>query len=235
LLFVACSLAAGVSAQTVEVASVPAVASAQPPFARFSLGAGLGLSFDVGNSGFIGTAGYGSSRAFTSNVVTPTGTALFEVAVTRGVRLMLGMSGSYTKKIDAKSDVPNPAPESTWLLGGGIGVRWVLNPGGVVELSPALLLGVHGGRVNEDIDSVTDSNGVPYMTRYDEVSLGTDARFGIVLEHALLPNLHVRFEAYFLRAGYDRFASRTNGVISRNVRMGLGWGLAPSLMLRLSL
>jgi hypothetical protein len=231
--FLVCSVASpGAKAQTVDVAS-PVVASVPRDVPRFSLGAGFGFSVDAGGTGLgsLGAIGNGSTTA----AVTPTGSALFELAATRSVRLMLGASGNYSKRVHAKSDVPDTSPESRWILGGGVGVRWVLNPGGVVELSPALLLGMHGGRVNQYVGSVRETNGISYMTRYDEVSLGVDGRLGIVLERALLPNLHLRFEAYFLRGGYDRFASRTNGVITRHARAGLGWGLAPSLVLRLSI
>lgn len=206
-------------------------APALPP-ARFSLGAGLGYSIDVGAVGGLGGLGGLGTR---SGAVTPTGIALFEVAVTHGVRLMLGASGSYSKRLRVPTDEPDTSPRASWVLGGGVGVRWVLNPGGRVEFSPALLLGIHGGRIKGITGTVQESNGISYMTKSEEGTLGYDARLGVVLEYALLANLHLRFEAYFLRAGIERTARRTNGLTTRNERLGLNWGLAPSLILRMAI
>lgn len=172
---------------------------------------------------------------YSSNIRSPTGIALFEVAASRRVRLMLGVSGSYTKRLRVRSDEEDRSPRSNWLIGGGLGVRWIANPGGPVEIAPALLLGIHGGRTKDIPGTLHESNGVEYDTLGDDASLGADARLGVVTEYALLPNLHLRFEAYFLRAGFERSAVRRNGLTTRTAHMGLNWGIAPSLILRMSI
>lgn len=223
-------------AQSTTIAA-PARASAQQT-GRFSVGAGLGFYYDGGGvGGLSGLAGIGTLSS-ESAAVTPFGTALFEWAATRSLRLMVGASGSYAKQLRIKGEERSSAAMSRWSAGLGVGLRWVLNPGQVVEFSPALLLGVHGGKSLDALQSVAGSEPVFGQTeiQVDSSSFGADARLGFVLEHALLPQLSLRFECYLVRGGFDIHARRTDVAgRTRQGQAGLGWGLAPMLQLRLSL
>ncbi|MFT3925773.1 MAG: hypothetical protein QM778_24740 [Myxococcales bacterium] len=213
-----------------------------PPLARFSVGAGVGFG-GLGEVYNATSGRYAGSR-------TPIGSSLFEVAASPRWRVVLGIAGTYDKRLTESNNSPNTVtvdggvvrdgPESTWMLSGSAGVRCVLNPGGVVEVSPLLTLGAHK-TMSKGIPSTTYSSAgqASEPTTVDAVSKGYDARLGLVLEHALLPNLYLRFETYFARASYLRTASRQNGSSAPencNCRrdLSVGYGLSPFLQVRLT-
>jgi hypothetical protein len=210
------------SAEVVREAEAPV-----PEPARFSVGAGVGIYYDMGGSGLNGLAALGANLSVSS--VTPFGTALFEWAAARTLRLMIGASGSYVKQLRLKGEERTGAPISYWTAGVGIGLRWVSNPGQVVEFSPAFLLGVHGGKSN---DLVASSDGS--QPHIDKASVGVDGRLGFVLEHALLPQLFLRFETYLLRGGVNWSASRDDIGRQRRAQAELGWGVSPMLQVRMT-
>jgi hypothetical protein len=234
----ALAMAAGAGAQT---ASVTSATKPEKP-GCVSVGAGVGLSYDIGNTGFASStlnAYNGESASFT-----PIGSALVEWALSPAWRLMLGTAGSYTKKLHTSHDDKYASTlESRWSAGAGLGLRWVLNPGQIVEFSPALLLGVHGGRTNGYRGAYSPQlsyDGEPPIPPpvSDSASVGADGRLGFVLEHALLSRLYLRFECYLVRGGVDWHGRRERGEIPKRTKgadAGLGWGLAPSLQLRLVL
>ncbi len=230
-----------------------------PPLARWSFGAGVG---------FVGTGELASPSALRGLTIsdgspapagslTPYGTALVEIALTRVVRLALGLQGSYATQLSRERDPQpehiigrGPQGDSQWSLGAGMGVRAVLNPGGVVEISPILMLG--GFRaVSESTYMTSVNNALParFYTNRKAVVTGWDARLGLVLEYALLTNLFLRFETYFARLGYGKSSfedttpdpisdvdSRVLFSITREARsdLSLTYGVSPSVQLRMS-
>lgn len=229
------SLAVTAQAQSSSPASAPAT-PAKP--GCMSIGAGVGISYDFGGGG--GLTGLGA-LGNSAGAITPFGIALFEWALSPSLRLMTGVTGSYTKRLHTKDEPTTGTTESRWSGGAGIGARWVLNPGQVVEISPALLIGVHGGRVNDTRAPVYPAiagDVEPPNSRSDSASVGVDGRLGFVLEHALLSQLYLRFETYLLRAGADWTGTRVRGpeeTRTKRGEFGLGWGVSPMLQLRLTL
>ncbi|MDB4975699.1 MAG: hypothetical protein JWN48_4040 [Myxococcaceae bacterium] len=246
-------MAASSSARASTCSDCPAdpAATRDASSTRFSLGAGLGFASDgLGLGGGLGgSLGYGSSYGLTSITgTTPFGTSLLELALSRRLRLFAGISGQYGKPLHPSRGSTGSSVSTAsifaddgkrWAVGGALGLRWVLNPGGVVEISPALQVGIHGAAVDHVASNVkTDGDGVVQADRSELKSRGVDGRVGLVLERVLLANLFLRFEAYFARAGYDHHESHTQLALggrehAKQDAVGATFGFAPSLQLRL--
>jgi hypothetical protein len=219
----------------------PSATPSQP--ARYAIGAGVGFNA-VGDAygPSVGSATAGLGALASSQSRTPFGTALLEVAASPKWRVVLGMGGSYNKRMgDAEPQDYNRGAESSWLVSGSVGFRCVLNPGSLVEVSPLLTVGGFRSMINDlPSGSMSPPGGTePVYTMRDAMTLGYDARLGLVLEHALLSNLYLRFETYFLRASYTKSAIRdtpSSGIDKCNCRrdVALGYGLSPILQLRLT-
>lgn len=230
-----------------------------PPLGRWSLGAGVGFSGtgDVGLGGLEGLSGFAGSSMGPANSQTPYGTAVAEVALSPVFRLVLGVQGSYAKQLSRERDPETeyivgrgPEGDFRWSLGGSVGGRAVLNPGGVVEVSPILMLGGfrHVSETTYQSGNVPELSALLYTNRHYS-SVGWDARLGLVLEYSLLPNLFLRFETYFVRLGYAK-ASVENTIPERPTDLdskilfsmtregrsdlSLNYGVSPSLQLRMN-
>lgn len=209
---------------------------------RYSLGAGLG--FNAVGDAYASTAGAlaGLGALASSPSRAPFGTSLLEVAATPKWRFVLGVSGSYTRRIsDDEAPSPSGGAKTAWIFSGSVGFRCVLNPGAVVEVSPLFTVGAFRSLSEGLVSGSTIPSGgtEPVYTLRDAMTLGYDARVGLVLEHALLSNLYLRFETYFLRASYTKSAIRDTpapGDDKCKCRrdIGLAYGLAPVLQLRLA-
>jgi hypothetical protein len=174
---------------------------------------------------------------------TPYGTALLELAVSPEWRFVLGVTGTYNKQLSGRDDTGTAALGSSgdknWSFGGSAGLRRVLNPGGVVEISPLLTFGGYRA-VSQGIrvgGKGTADGSIVYTTR-DGMTMGYEVRLGLVLEHALLPRLFLRFETYLFHVGYSKIHSTdmTPGErdkLQRRRDLNIGYGLSPGLQLRL--
>lgn len=237
---------------------ISAPAPEVPPLGRWSLGAGVGFSGtgDVGLTNAYRGVLAGSSVS-PANSQTPYGTALAEIALSPVFRLVLGMQGGYSRQLSRERDPKpesivgrGPEGDSYWTLGGAIGARAVLNPGGIVEISPILMFGGYRSASETTYMSgkVPEFDALLYATRKSS-TVGWDARLGLVLEYSLLPNLFLRFETYFVRLGYGKAStedtipepptdldSKLLFSMTHEGRsdLALNYGVSPSLQLRMS-
>jgi hypothetical protein len=220
-------------------ASAPdAVAASEPP-ARYSVGAGIGfVGYGDVQSGAASLGAYygGALPAAVSRA--PIGTTLLEYAVSSTWRLTAGINGSYQRMVSGEHRVQN-YPEKAWSVGGTVGVRRVLNPGGVVEVSPILVLGAYRAKMHGVTAHGTDVDGLPIEFAREDRQRGLDGRLGLVLEHGLLANLYLRMDVYFLRVGYSKNEVASivpDGAdrVDQRKDVSLGYGLSPSLSLRLT-
>jgi len=142
----------------------------------------------AGLAGASGLANVPSGRA-------PFGAAVLEYALSARFRLGLGVYGSLNRNLTSEPKQPG-AGEKVWSFGGSLGIRGILNPGGVVEISPILAVG--GYRTSAEdryAGSMSTANGETLLLTQDAAQRGIDTRLGLILEHALLPNLFLRFES----------------------------------------
>jgi len=229
------------AASAQEVAVKPPEAAPSAP-TRFSLGAGLGfVGYGDTGIGLLGTlSGFGPAQSRS-----PYGSALVEIEAAPLWRVVIGVAGTYNKMLssDVVSTNPNalPAlgPTNSWTFSGSVGVRRLLNPGGVVEVSPIVTVGGYRTDVNGIPTARTSSaDGTLVVGSQDTTTKGYDARLGLVLERALLSNLFLRFESYFLRVGYGKSTSAEKSAetpqSSKREDLSIGYGFAPSVLLRLS-
>jgi hypothetical protein len=215
--------------------------SASPP-ARFSLAAGLGYSFgdtNLGPSGLAGLAGLGSLGG-ASGGRAPFGTAALEFALSERFRFVLGVLGSYNRNLTAEPEIPG-AGEKQWFFGASLGVRGILNPRGIDEVSPILAFGGYRTEIeNRNAGSQTNVNGEMFPMTQDWAQRGIDTRLGLILEHALLPNLFLRFESYFMRLSWSKsnLVQSTEGAAEALTQsrsdLAVQYGFTPVLLLRLA-
>jgi hypothetical protein len=217
--------------------TTPQTAPKEP--SRFSLGAGLGVNLLGDTYGPAPSAASGLGGLSSAAARAPFGTSLFEFAASPKWRLVLGVAGSYNRRLSGDQD--SGGADNAWFVSGSAGFRCVLNPGAVVELSPLVTVGGFRSQVEGVVvgSSIPAGAVLPVDTLRDSMALGYDVRAVLVLEHALLSNLYLRFETYLLRASYTKSALRDTPSPADdkcNCRrdFALAYGLSPVLQLRLT-
>jgi hypothetical protein len=234
-----------VGLMVVVVMGIPCLAPAEedqeavkaPP--KWSLGAGIGFggsssayclglgclggvpTLPPGGLGSIG--GYGGSW-------TPQGRILLERQLSRSLALMIDGSASYTSSESSTSDLSNTSSN----LGVGLGLRWLLNPDGAVEVSIAATLSGYWSTWDYWLMDLSSS-------KLDVYSYTVSAGVGLVLERKLLDNLYLRLESNLVRLGYSWFEYKNTWVDTRVVSskssshsFNAGVALSPSIQLRLT-
>ncbi|HEX7478628.1 MAG TPA: hypothetical protein VF331_12530 [Polyangiales bacterium] len=220
----------------------PAATTTAQDSSRISLGVGVGFGDASASSGFVVT-GLGSSPSMMLPGSSPFGVALIEATVTRRLRLGLSVTGAY-QKLEHSDQRPvgqtnNYFPGEQSQLGAALSARWVLNPGGVVEISPLAVLGVHRGWAtglqSTYVPTTTGSGPGTYLTA-DATGAGIDVTAGLVLEYRLLQQLYLRFESSLARARHSHVDSVTHAgsqrLHERLNQTNLSFGWQPVLQLR---
>jgi Outer membrane protein beta-barrel domain len=219
--------------------SAAAQDAAQASAERVSIGAGIGFS-----GGALG--GLGALGALSTQPVTPVGTALIELRASEHLRIVFSASGSYRRgkslmfteaplplEGDAGAVERTPTRSSLWSYGARTGLRWVVNPGGVVEVSPLLTLGYSRYRSK---DQLSDSE--PRGDRSQRSSV-FDAQLGLVFERRLMEQLYLRLASSVLQLSrsHTRSDSHTDGGLSTlrdDESTSVGLAFSPSIELRLT-
>jgi opacity protein-like surface antigen len=226
-----------------QAAPQPTAAPAASAPSRFSVGAGIGFSSE--GLGGLGGVSYSSPALYAGRAFTPVGTALLEAELTQRLRLGVGLSGSYTssRERDGREDARQPRsyPKKVAGAAAAVSLRWIVNPEGVVQVSPLISLGGNWATakgVSSDFVPATDTEPAYYLEA-DSDGYGVDARFALVLEHALLPQLYLRFESHFVRLSYSKIEAVTDAESGPRTKeslsqtsFALGW--YPVLQLRLT-
>jgi hypothetical protein len=210
---------------------------------RWSFGGGVGLaSYEV-----ISLSGLGSRSALGS-LRGPVGVALIERSLGPAWRLGANVLGSYTRsETDDEADAPGIARDrhAASRVSGGVSLRWVLNPGQLVEVSPMLALG--GGWLREEgaTRGVSYSeNAITGRRQDDSKGWGVDGRLGLVVEYRLLTRLYLRLESHFFRVGleHQRVTTRDTSTDAPPEtshadleQFGVSLGFQPLLQLRIVL
>jgi hypothetical protein len=237
------ALATGAHAQAPEAPG--AGASGEAP-GRWSFGGGVGLGgYESGLSGLSGAGalgGLGGLRA-------PVGVALLERTLSPALRLGVNLSGSYARSdVDESGDAPGVEASTSHSsrVGGGVSLRWVLNPGQLVEVSPMAALGGAWLRAEAEarILSYSPEGDVTVSREQDSDGWGVDGRLGLVVEYRLLSRLYLRLESHFARVGFDhqRLTTRDVAVDRPTVNsradmdtFSVSFGFQPFLQLRIVL
>ena len=198
---------------------------------EWSLGAGIALG-GVGPVRLLGgvppVAGLGSMGYL---LAPPAGEVLLEVRVGERVALML----------DGAAHVSRPEgegwQESGWALSGGL--RWLLNPGDLVELSGFGMATGSRARSNGPTTAVRarDPSQVVEAEAEGE-SVGLGLGLGLALETALMDHLRLRLSSLLARADWVHVESSTtfeDGDTGSFSAGGLSAGvrLTPSVQLRM--
>ncbi len=221
--------------------SAPSDSSASA-FGPFSLAAGLGFAVGDSGTGLAGLAGLAGAGGlgYVPSGRAPFGAAVLEYALSARFRLGLGVHGSYNRNLAAEPEQPG-AGEKAWSFGASLGIRGILNPGGVVEISPILAVG--GYRTSAEgryAGSTSTATGETLLLTQDAAQRGIDTRLGLILEHALLPNLFLRFESYFVRLAWTKSnvaqftEGNSEGLKQSRSDLSVQYGFTPVLLLRLA-
>jgi hypothetical protein len=174
------------------------------------------------------------------------GTVLLERRLLRSLHLLVEPELGYSRQVLDPEQGQAPAqgaePTVSTVLAVVAGVRWVANPGDVVELGMTHLLEARFGWLTANgTRSRPLSNGDLQLvgTHITQRSQGIGFSTGLVAERKLMSQLWVRVHLVFLKAAYEFLRVRYQDEDgSRFSRLGEGTGidftLDPRLELRLT-
>lgn len=202
--------------------------------ARVSVGAGIGFRGFGSSPLFL--APYGGPAAYSLS-----GVGLVELVQDERVRWTLAVHGSFFKQFEEAEENtgyvgPNTGTASA--VGGWLGVRRVINPGAVVEVSPMVTIGA-GAHFLADrfVGGISDPDGNFTPSLEDSSGYSVRADLAFVFEHQLAQGLWLRFENHVAGLGFTRSLTETatgEDVTRRrqkSVTAGVGW--SPILQLRM--
>lgn len=219
-----------------------------PELGRWSFGAGIGTVLYGSDFGYVGGAGAAGLAALGGNGGTY-GTVLIERSLSPALRLGANLTGSYADTERKGDEVPgSPSPErSTYgSAGGAISLRWVLNPGDLVEISPLVIVGTQwfkgdGTRTSTSFDAQGE---IVSRTETDVDGYRINARFGFVVEYRLLTRMYLRLETHVLRVDRTSTNEKTRTESEGNpvargsqtsTAVSAGVGVQPMLQIRVLL
>jgi hypothetical protein len=170
-----------------EVRKEPEAKKEEP---NWSIGAGVCFSsYSLGYVSNLSTLSTGlASTAVVVNA--PLGNIFVERRLNRSFALLLKLEGTYRNDENAYSDSNQGG------LGLATGARWILNPGGFVELS---LYSIVGG--DWSFGKTTFKTVADYHTHFYGYDIGLGV--GLAVEMRLLANLYLRFESLVGKFGYQ--------------------------------
>ena len=220
--------------------AAPEAKATEEESSRFSVGAGVGYPFgdNTGLIGLGGASGLSASFYAAAQGRAPYGTALVEAQLSRRLRLGLGVLGSYDHVSGREDGNGERLPATTFSAwAGSVSLRWIVNPGARVEVSPLLALGGYRSAVQGvQVGSVQQEDGSFRATTASAHGQALSARLGLVLEYRLLSQLFLRLESQFVSASYGSARSVTHapGKDPRDhvVSSGVDILFNPSLQLR---
>ena len=212
---IACSLATKAAAETPK-----------PDNPVWSVGAGVGFGYSLGSLGQLA----GGSGSLTN----PRGIALVEYRATKSLALFVSADALHfethvenTPPEDAPDlNYPRSPAEITTEVGGSLGARWIINPDGIVEVSPSVQLDASWRRERGG----SHENPRRYTTLTYGMSLG------LVLEYQLLEQLFLRLNSPIMAARIGSGTRLTGRDESQDKRETTeyfaGLSLAPTLQIR---
>jgi len=203
----------------------------------WSVGAGMGFSVYGGwtsGTGY-GLAGLVSSYYGYYNISMPSspiGKLLVERRLGESWALMFQLSGSYTDNGDSQ----RVSPELALSLSANLGTRWIINPGGAVEISPYVLLG-GGMQEMKEVLVGYKSDGAPVYSDPSGTVIGLGV--GLVLERKLIDNLFLRLESLVAEITYSHVEGSTLSTDDKVSNLAVNrftadLAFTPSIQLRLT-
>lgn len=216
---------------------------------RWSFGAGIGTVFYGSDYGLYGASGAAGLAALGGSGGGTYGAVLIERTLSPALRLGASLTGSYADSERKGDEQPrNPSPDRTThsSAGGGISLRWVLNPGDLVEISPLLIVGAQWfNRDGANYSASYDDQGQVFSRSETDVDgYGIYARLGFVVEYRLLTRLYLRLETHLLRVERNQYEESTRtesqgSPIERDRQTATGvsasFGVQPMLQIRILL
>ncbi|HET9956011.1 MAG TPA: hypothetical protein VFQ61_16005 [Polyangiaceae bacterium] len=173
------------------------------------------------------------------------GLALFEARLSRRLWGFVEPTfGHYRERNEYNVDNPNiqyPKGNST-SLGVDVGVRWIANPGGAVEV------GLYHGlrhqwawstRQERQIEFIEAGNPQFGNAETSSKTYGAEFATGLVVERELIPHLWLRIQSSLLSARYEktrfeRTTSEPRSTFTSGESLDLGIRINPMLKLRVS-
>lgn len=170
---------------------------------------GAGMGFNLGISS--GTLGFGSLGGLAAPAVI--GSTSVEYRVADSVSLSMGVAFGYSKDFD-EPDSSLSVAESIH-LGGSIGVRWIVNPGDVVEVGFPFELAADWASSTFETENSSS----------EQAAVSAAIRAGIAADLRLTDQLRLRVRTSILSAAVSK--KDDDGA-----RVSVGLDLRPELQLR---
>jgi hypothetical protein len=202
------------------------------------MGAGVGYEY----SDVIGSA---MANGLVNEIAVPhvRGTVLLERRLFGRLYLLAEPEFGYVRHVldpeEGQTSVPGAEPTVVTTFAAVAGVRWVANPGDVVELGMTHLLEARWGWLTANGTRSRPGGLEPVDTHITGRLQGVGLSTGLVGERRLLPQLWVRVHLVFLRAAYAALSVHYQDVDGRRFTRngessGVSLTLDPRLELRLS-
>ena len=179
------------------------------------------------------------------STVSPFGVVLVEKQVSDHLALTFGASGHYRNYSldDNDRDQNYFEPDHSYYADASVGVRWIFNPSGPVEVSgTASIAGVIAGNKGKYLQYMDDENLEQNYAQVDheERIYGLGCEIGIAFERKLMDNLFLRFQTALVQAHvgkeidkYKQTDGTNDTVEGRSVNVGFAF--TPSIQLRLEI
>lgn len=219
-----------------QVVEAPPPSSTHRPW---SVGAGIGYSFTP-SWGATASAG----MAGRSSVQSPFGAVLLEKQLSRNLALLFDVYGGFADyDNDIGEDVWGSLIDQSYHAGASAGIRWIFNPGGIVEISGIISAsGLFSGSKSENIDSVQegDAESERLILKGEDINYSVGLELGLALERKLLDNLYLRFQSSLL-GGYWGVTDSTEETIDgpdeefRRRLVSIGLAFTPMIQLRMEI
>ncbi len=214
----------------------------------WSIGAGVGFGYyrlpyssfgaSAGQTGLTGLAGGVSGI----NVFSPFGVLLVERQLTKHLCLLFDVAGSYTTWDSDNSDpIVEYRSSKSALVNATIGLRWIFNPSGIVEVSGIMSVGAlwNYDNVEQQVASTDEYGELEYLKEDSHGHLYSGGlEFGLALERKLLDNLFLRFQssvvcAYYGQGNYTTSVPEGSTGTQTSKRFDIALAFSPMIQLRL--
>jgi hypothetical protein len=175
-----------------------------------------------------GDANWSFGIGFSSLIVSSSGDlsdqvlalADIERRLSRRLWLGFGVEGTYYSTQSASEfNGPTTSAQQSGRGGGFLTLRYIINPGGFIEVSPMLWVGGSVGYTHE-VDASTPPGQATVVTSEKGLSDDEQATLGVALERELIPRLYLRVALNVAQLEHSHSPSLFAGSTSHNFNDG---------------